>query len=259
MDIKKLTKSEVAFLMDATNLNPIATQIEIEKLCRDAIEHQIHTVCVSPTYVPDVSGTYLRGNPSVKICTVVGFPFGYNSVFVKEAEARRAINDGAQEIDFCLDFASLKSNEWDFIENTMRRMRDICKTFVLKAILETGYLNEEEIIRCCELAISVGIDYVKTSTGFGPRGATIEDVQVMKKVVGELVGIKAAGGIKTYDSFLKMVNAGATRIGCSAYDKILEEAPEKPEEELKVLEKQKKKQKMEKIEDVIDAEVVNEK
>ncbi len=212
----------IAALIDHTLLKPDAPRDDIARLCDEAIKHGFAAVCVQPCHVRFVSERLDKAGVNTKACTVVGFPQGANRSDVKALEARKAVGDGAREIDMVMNVGMLKSGDYRYVESDIRGVVEACgRGIVTKVILETGYLDDEEKIKACALAKAAGVDYVKTSTGFGPRGASVEDIQLMKKVVGEDVGVKAAGGIRTAEDLRKMVEAGATRIGTSASIKII--------------------------------------
>jgi len=212
----------VASLLDHTLLKPDATYDDIARLCDEAIKHSFAAVCVQPCHVRLVSERLDRAGSRVKACSVAGFPQGSNRSDVKEFEARKAVGDGAREVDMVINVGALKSGDYRYVENDIRSVVEACgRGVITKVILETGYLNEEAIIKACALAKAAGANYVKTSTGFGPRGASVEDIRLMRKVVGEEMGVKAAGGIRTAEDVKKMVEAGATRIGTSASIKII--------------------------------------
>ncbi|UCF77917.1 MAG: deoxyribose-phosphate aldolase [Candidatus Eiseniibacteriota bacterium] len=212
----------IASLIDHTLLKPDATREDIAKLCDEAVRHGFAAVCVQPCHVRLVAERLDKAGVKTRACTVVGFPQGANRSDVKAVEARKAVGDGAREIDMVMNVGVLKSGDYRYVESDIRGVVEACgRGVVTKVILETGYLSDEEKIKACALAKAAGVDYVKTSTGFGPRGASVEDVQLMRKVVGEDVGVKAAGGIRTAADLRKMVEAGATRIGTSASIKII--------------------------------------
>ena len=212
----------VASLLDHTLLKPDATYDDIVKLCDEAVKYGFAAVCVQPCHVRLVSERLDRGGGRVKACSVAGFPHGSNRSDVKAFEARKAVGDGAREVDMVVNVGALKSGDYRYVENDIRGVVEACgRGVITKVILETGYLNEEAIIKACALAKAAGASYVKTSTGFGPRGASVEDVRLMRQVVGEEMGVKAAGGIRTAEDVKKMVEAGATRIGTSASIKIV--------------------------------------
>jgi deoxyribose-phosphate aldolase len=212
----------VASLLDHTLLKPDASYDDVKKLCDEAVKHGFAAVCVQPCHIRLVSERLDRAGSRVKACSVAGFPHGSNRSDTKAFEARKAVSDGAREVDMVVNVGALKSGDYRYVENDIRGVVEACgRGVVTKVILETGYLNDEEIIKGCALAKAAGANYVKTSTGFGPRGASVEDIRLMRKVVGEEMGVKAAGGIRTAEDVKKMVEAGATRIGTSASIKII--------------------------------------
>ena len=212
----------VASLIDHTLLKPDATTDDIAKLCDEAVEHRFAAVCVQPWYVRFVADRLDRAGGKVKACSVAGFPHGANRSDVKAFEAKRAVGDGAREVDMVINVGALRSGDYRYVENDIKGVVEACgRGVVTKVILETGYLNDEEKIKACALAKAASASFVKTSTGFGPRGASVEDIRLMRKVVGEEMGVKAAGGIRTAEDLRKMVEAGATRIGTSASIKII--------------------------------------
>lgn len=218
------TIGDVAAMIDHTLLKPDATRWEIETLCREAAEYGFATVCVNPTWVA-LCGRLLRGTP-VKVCSVVGFPLGATMADVKQYETRRAIFDGACEIDMVINVGALKCGDLRLVERDIEAVAGPCREAgaLTKVIIEAALLTEEEKVIACTLAKVAGADYVKTSTGFGPGGATVADVALMRRVVGGEMGIKAAGGVRDYKTLKAMVAAGATRIGASAGVKIVQEA-----------------------------------
>lgn len=218
---------DVARCIDHTFLKPDATESDIIKLCAEAREYQFASVCVSPSYVPLVARE-LAGS-QVKVCTVVGFPSGAHLPEIKAMETRRAIRDGAEEIDMVINIGALKSGNDDLVYRDIRLVCEACEdgSAKSKVIIEAALLTNEEKTRACELSKKARANYVKTSTGFGPHGATAEDVALMSGIVaGSGIGVKAAGGIRSYDDVQKMIVAGATRIGASAGIKIVQEAKE---------------------------------
>lgn len=217
---------EIASLIDHTLLKPEATNEEIEKLCLEAREYGFAAVVVNPGWVR-LASQLLRGTP-VKVCAVVGFPLGATSTEAKVYEARKALRDGAQEIDMVINVGALKSRDYALAEEDIRAVAQVSHAngAILKVIIEAALLTDEEKIMACALAKAAGADFVKTSTGFGPGGATERDVALMRAVVGPEMGVKAAGGIKDLEETLAMVKAGATRIGASAGVKIVREAME---------------------------------
>jgi len=214
----------VASTIDHTLLKPDATANDIDQLCREAIEWRFATVCVNPTWVARAA-VQLRGS-GVGICSVVGFPLGATTPDVKQYEARRAIFDGATEIDMVLNVGALKSGEVRLVADDIRSVVGACTGcgVVSKVILETALLTDEEKVTACTLAKAAGADFVKTSTGFGPGGATAADVALMRRVVGAEMGVKASGGVRDLQQVKAMVAAGATRIGASAGVRIVRES-----------------------------------
>jgi deoxyribose-phosphate aldolase len=212
-DTKNITK-EIASLIDHTLLKANATKEEIVKLCEEAKEYGFASVCVNPVYV-NLCKQLLKGT-NVKVCTVVGFPLGATTSNVKAFEAKEAVANGADEIDMVINIGALKSGNYQLVLDDIKAVREATRGKILKVIIETAYLTKEEKIKACELAKQAGADFVKASTGFAPAGATVEDIALMKSVVGLKIGVKASGGIRTLEDALKMVKAGATRIGTSA-------------------------------------------
>lgn len=201
-------------LIDHTLLKPEATKAQIEKLCGEAKEYDFKSVCVNPYYVK-YAKELLKGS-DVLVCTVIGFPLGQNTTEIKVAETKDAIKNGADEIDMVINIGALKSKDEDYVLNEIKEIRNACKGKTLKVIIETCLLTDEEKITACKLSKEAGADFVKTSTGFSTHGATVEDVKLMRETVGEDMGVKASGGIRDRETALKMVEAGATRLGVSA-------------------------------------------
>lgn len=201
-------------LIDHTLLKPEATKAQIEKLCGEAKEYDFKSVCVNPHYVKYAKE--LLKERDVLVCTVIGFPLGQNTTAIKVAETKDAIQNGADEIDMVLNIGALKSKDEDYVLNEIKEIRNACKGKTLKVIIETCLLTDEEKITACKLSKEAGADFVKTSTGFSTHGATVEDVKSMRETVGEDMGVKASGGIRDRETALKMVEAGATRLGVSA-------------------------------------------
>jgi deoxyribose-phosphate aldolase len=214
----------VAALIDHTILKPEATPADVERLCGEALAHKFAAVCINPAYVSSAA-VLLRGS-GVKVCAVVGFPLGANLTATKLAEALSALRDGAQELDMVINIGALKSAQNETVAADIRAITDAAHVAhaSCKVIIEACLLNEEEKVRACRLAATANADFVKTSTGFSTSGATVEDVALMRTVVGPHIGVKASGGIRTLADLLKMTAAGATRIGTSNGIKILEEA-----------------------------------
>jgi deoxyribose-phosphate aldolase len=214
-----------AEFIDHTLLKPDATHDQIVKLCEEAKEHNFASVCVNPTNV-SLASSLLRDTP-VKVCTVIGFPLGATTPTAKAIESRDAIANGASEVDMVINVGALKSGDYDLVRKDIEAVVDAARGKALvKVILETALLTDEEKIKGCLLAKLAGADFVKTSTGFGPGGATVEDVRLMRKVVGPEMGVKASGGIRDYEATRRMVEAGANRIGASAGVKIMKQAKE---------------------------------
>ena len=217
-------KIDIAKYIDHTNLKPYATADDIIKLCDEAIEYGFYAVCVNP-YRVRLAKEYLRERKAdVKVASVIGFPLGATPTEVKVFEARRALEDGADELDMVINIGALKDRDYEYVKNDIAEVVKVAheKGAKVKVIIETCYLTEEEKVKACELAKEAGADFVKTSTGFGTGGATVEDVRLMRRVVGSEMGVKAAGGIRTYEQALKMIEAGANRIGTSSGVRIVE-------------------------------------
>lgn len=212
--MQQTDKRRLASMIDHTNLRPTACSADIERLCREAIEFGFASVCVNPVHVP-LAAALLRGS-GVKVCTVVGFPLGATSHKAKAAEAARAVADGAEEVDMVVDICAVKERRPRDVEDDVSLVVNAAAPAIVKVILETCYLTDEEIVLACEAAVKSGAAFVKTSTGFGSGGATVEAVSLMRRTVGNKAGVKAAGGIRTAEDALAMVAAGADRLGCSA-------------------------------------------
>lgn len=207
----------LAKYIDHTILKPTARQADIEHLCMEAKEYGFASVCINPCWVP-LAAKLLQGS-DVKVCTVIGFPLGANTVAVKAYEADLAVKEGADEIDMVINIGALKSGLLDAVKADIAAVREACKGKILKVIIETSYLTEEEKETVCKIAAECGADFVKTSTGFSDKGATAEDVKLMAKASG--IKVKASGGIKTKEDALKMIEAGASRLGTSSGVKII--------------------------------------
>jgi deoxyribose-phosphate aldolase len=221
--------ADVASMIDHTLLKPDATKQQIEELCREAAQFKFATVCVNPTWVA-LCARLLAGS-GVGVCSVVGFPLGATTADVKGYETQRAIFDGAREIDMVINVGALKSGELRLVERDIEAVTAPCRDCgaLSKVIIEAALLTDDEKITACTLAKAAGADYVKTSTGFGPGGATAADVALMRRVVGAEMGVKAAGGVRDLDAMKVMIAAGATRVGASAGVKIVQQARgEKP-------------------------------
>ena len=206
----------LAAAIDHTLLKPNATEAQIRILCAEALEHRFASVCVQPCWV-ELCAQLLKNSP-VKVCTVIGFPLGVTLPDVKAFEARRCLAMGATELDMVINLGALKSGRLELVEADIAGVVDVAhpQGGLVKVIIETGYLSDEEKVIACQLAKAAGADFVKTSTGFGPGGATVEDVTLMRSVVGPELGVKASGGVKTAAEAKAMLAAGATRIGTSA-------------------------------------------
>jgi deoxyribose-phosphate aldolase len=216
--------AQLARLIDHTNLKADATPEQVTKLCDEALHFGFASVCINPSYVA-LAGRLLKGS-QVAVCTVCGFPLGSSVPEVKAYEAAASINAGAREVDMVINVGALKAGDYAAVKNDITAVVQACRASkaTSKVIIETCYLTNEEKIAVCLLAQAAGADFVKTSTGFGPAGATVDDVALMRRTVGPAMGLKAAGGIRDLATAQAMVRAGATRIGASASVKIMEEA-----------------------------------
>ena len=201
-------------IIDHTLLAADATSAQIARLCQEAREYSFASVCVNSCRVAQAR-TLLEGCP-VKVCTVVGFPLGAMSTRAKADETRSAVEDGADEIDMVINVGYVKDGDWDGVLDDIMAVREACKGKVLKVILETCLLTDDEIVRACRTAVRAGADFVKTSTGFSKGGATVHAVSLMRSTVGADVGVKASGGIRNLETARAMVEAGASRLGCSS-------------------------------------------
>ena len=218
-------RQDVARIIDHTLLKPVAIIDDVDRLCDDARTYGFWSVCLNPRYIKHAAGR-LAGS-SVKACSVISFPFGTSTTEVKLMEARTAISDGAAEIDMVSNFSALRSGDTGVFFADINEVAAFCgrSDTVLKVILECCYLTDEEKVRGARIAEQAGANFIKTSTGFGPSGATVADVSLLRKAVGPRTGIKAAGGISSLAMTLDMVRAGASRIGTSSGVKIVEELP----------------------------------
>lgn len=218
--VGKNIDTNIAAMIDHTILKPNASAAEIEQLCAEALEYGFYSVCINPTHVERCR--ILLSGSNVKVCSVIGFPLGASTTASKAFEARDAESIGAEEIDMVINIGALKDGALNFVYDDIASVVNATsKNVITKVILENAYLSIEEKIKACLLCKAAGADFVKTSTGFGPSGATVEDVALMRYVVGENLGVKAAGGIRDTAMALKMMEAGATRIGASASVKIV--------------------------------------
>lgn len=212
MDKKKIYEK-----VDHTLLSQTATWEEIQQICDDAITYQVASVCIPPSYVKQAK-EYVKNR--MAICTVIGFPNGYNTTAVKVFETKDAIANGADEIDMVINIGMLKSEQYDFVLKEIRQIKETCGQHVLKVIIETCLLTDNEKIKMCEIVTQAGADFIKTSTGFSKAGATFEDVGLFAKHVGENVRIKAAGGISSFEDAQKFIELGASRLGTSRIVKL---------------------------------------
>ncbi len=206
-------------LIDHTNLKAYATKEDILKLCNEAYKYNFKSVCVNPSRVA-LCKELLHGT-DILVCTVIGFPLGATTSDVKAYETTSAIANGADEVDMVINIGFAKEHDYEAVYNDILAVVNAAAGTLVKVILETCYLTDDEIVECSKQALRAGADYVKTSTGFGSRGASVDDVLLMKKIVGDKLGVKASGGIHNIDDYNRMVNAGATRIGTSSAIKII--------------------------------------
>jgi deoxyribose-phosphate aldolase len=215
----------LASYIDHTILKPTTLISDIEKLCDEARQYQFAAVCVPPNFVKKAKE--LTEGSKVKVATVIGFPFGYSAIEAKIAEILLAIVDGADELDVVINISAVKNNDWEYLASEINHIMPIIrqKHKVIKIIIESGVLTDEEIIKCCELYGIAGIDYLKTSTGYAEKGATVEAVKLFRQYLPPHVKIKASGGIRDYEFAKRLVDAGAVRLGCSAGVAIVQGAP----------------------------------
>ncbi|MGM9949871.1 MAG: deoxyribose-phosphate aldolase [Lysinibacillus sp.] len=209
-----------AGMIDHTLLKADATRPQIEKLCEEAKKYVFASVCVNPTWVK-YSAELLAGT-DVKVCTVIGFPLGASTSAVKAFETKDAIANGAGEIDMVINIGALKNGEYDVVRDDIKAVVDAANGTLVKVIIETCLLTDEEKVKACELSVEAGADFVKTSTGFSTGGATAEDIALMRKTVGPDLGVKASGGVRNLEDMKKMIDNGATRIGASSGVAIME-------------------------------------
>ena len=208
-----MTDNEILKHIDHTQLKAFAKWEDIEKLCDEAVEYQTASVCIPPTYIKRVHDKY---QDKINICTVVGFPLGYSVTSAKVAEVEQALKDGCKEIDMVVNISDVKNGDYDKVEEEIRTLKKACGNHILKVIIETCYLTEDEKIAMCKAVTNAGADYIKTSTGFGTGGATIEDIRLFKQHIGPDVKMKAAGGVKSKDDLIMFLEAGCDRIGTSS-------------------------------------------
>lgn len=209
-----------AKLIDHTILKPAATRADVQKICEEAKHYGFASVCVNPFWVPFAAE--LLKNSDVKVCTVIGFPLGATTTAAKVYEAQDALKNGADELDMVINIGALKNKEYEVVLQDIASVRQACRGAVLKVIIETSELTDEEKVKACELAAQAGADFVKTSTGFAKGGATAADVALMRKSIPAHMQVKASGGIRSKEDFDTMIAAGATRIGASSGVKIVE-------------------------------------
>ena len=213
-----MTKEQLFSYVDHTQLKAFATWEDIKKLCDEAVEYKTASVCVPPCYIKRIADTY---GDKINICTVVGFPLGYSTTEAKAQEVKTAIEDGVSEIDMVVNISDVKNGDYEKVEEEIKALREVCGDKILKVIIETCYLTENEKIAMCKAVTNAKADYIKTSTGFGTGGATLEDVILMKNNIGPDVKIKAAGGIRTKEDMVAFVEAGCSRLGTSSAIDIL--------------------------------------
>ena len=222
----KISRKELAKLIDSTLVKAVATKSEIEKLCHEAIQYGFRCAVVNPVYVK-FTAKLLEGS-NVKVCSTVGFPFGVSLPEIKALEAVKAVEDGAEELDMVINLSALKSGDYEFVKRDIAAVVDVkrlSKEIIVKVIIEIAYLTRDEKIITCKLVKEAGADFVKTSTGLFGGGATVEDVRLMRQTVGRNMGVKAAGGIRTYADAVAMIEAGANRLGTSTAVAIIKGAP----------------------------------
>ena len=220
MSSLSLTREELASYIDHTLLKPEASREQIRAVCEEAKQYHFASVCVNSCWVPLIAEE-LKGS-GVSVCCVIGFPLGASLSSVKAFEAREAVAAGAQEIDMVVNIGAVKSGGWELVREDIAAVNAAKGTAKLKVIIETCLLTDEEKVRVCQIAKEVGADFVKTSTGFSTGGATVHDVELMRKTVGPEMGVKASGGVRTLADALAMIEAGASRLGASAGVKIIE-------------------------------------
>lgn len=220
-EYKKMNKQEILGHIDHTLLKAFSTWDQIKALCDDAVEYKTASVCIPPSFVKRAKETY---GDALNVCTVIGFPLGYNTTAVKAFEVKEAIREGASEVDMVINIGALKDKDYDYVQNEIAELKKAAGDRVLKVIVETCYLTEEEKAKVCELVTNAGADYIKTSTGFGAGGATIEDINLFKAHIGPSVKMKASGGVKTVEDLEMFLDAGCERIGTSSAIGLLKES-----------------------------------
>jgi len=214
----------IASYIDHTILKPTTLMTDVERICNEAKEYQFAAVCIPPLFVKKAK-QFIEGS-NVKLATVIGFPFGYSAVEAKIAETVLSIVDGADELDVVINISAIKNNDWQFLANEINHIMPVIKNKnkIIKVIIESGILTNDEIIKCCDIYGAAGIDFMKTSTGYAEKGATIEAVELMRKQLPDFVQIKASGGIKSYTFAKQLIDAGVTRLGCSSSIQIVKES-----------------------------------
>ena len=217
--LKEMDKKEILRHIDHTLLKPYAVWEDIEKLCREAVEYGTASVCIPPCYVGRVHDKF----ETLNICTVVGFPLGYSVTAAKAAEVEQAVRDGANEIDMVVNISDVKNHQYGKVEAEIRMLKEACQGRVLKVIIETCFLTEEEKISMCEVVTKAGADYIKTSTGFSKAGATFDDIRLFSEHIGPNVKMKAAGGISSLEDAEKFLSLGADRLGTSRIIKLVKQ------------------------------------
>lgn len=218
-----MTREEILSKVDHTLLKAVSSWDQIQKICDEALENKTASVCVPPCYAARIKEKY---GESLNICVVVGFPLGYEITEAKVLEAECAVRDGASEVDMVINITDVKNGDFDKVTSEIRALKKAVGSKVLKVIIETCYLTEEEKIRLCSCVTESGADFIKTSTGFGTGGATLEDIRLFKRYVGPGVKIKAAGGMKTLEDVLAFANEGVDRLGTSSALRLLDESEE---------------------------------
>ena len=214
-----MTEKEIMRHVDHTQLKAFATWEDIKKLCDEAVEYQTASVCIPPCYIQRVKEAY---GEQINICTVVGFPLGYSVTEAKIVETKKALEDGASEIDMVINISDVKNGDYAAVEKEIAALKEVVGDKILKVIIETCYLTEEEKIAMCKAVTAAGADYIKTSTGFGTAGATISDIRLFKENIGEHVKMKAAGGVKTVEDLEAFLQEGCDRIGTSSAVKLIQ-------------------------------------
>lgn len=215
-----MNKEAIYGLIDHTLLKATSTWEQIQAICEESIRYHTASICIPPSFIKQVHEAY---GEKINICTVIGFPLGYNTTDVKVYEVKKAIEDGANEVDMVINIGWAKEHKWELVEGEIRALKEATGEKILKVIIETCYLTDEEKIELCGCVTRAGADFIKTSTGFGTAGATLHDVELFTKHVGPNVRVKAAGGMKTREDIYAFVEAGASRLGTSSGIKLLNE------------------------------------